>query len=156
MITVRHARRPDRAGLVEIATLAHRESTYRDLPFEPARVGTQIDRYLERPNRFALLIAETPGPEAMLLVGVLAGRLEPYAFHDAYVAVDTFVYVLRSHRGTTAGRRLVTTFEQWARTRDAWEVCMAVSTGITPERTARWYARLGFDSSGTIHKRRLR
>lgn len=148
---IRDAKNEDVSQLVELGELMHAESDFAFLPYDRAKVRRLIAAYIEGAEMRCGLVAESEG----CIVGMLGGYLTDYFFCDELIACDEILFVKRESRGSAAALRLVQAFREWARERGAREVCLGTSTGIHPERTGRFYERLGLRCVGGLYKQRL-
>lgn len=83
--------------------------------------------------------------------GFMTAFLSPYSFSRTIVAVHDILYVSPEARGSLAAIRLVRFFQAWARDNGAWMAMIAQHTNIEPERTTRFYNRMGFRFMGSVH-----
>ena len=58
-------------------------------------------------------------------------------------------------RGSRVGLQLRRAFEKWAKDRDAAEVCMGVSSGLSADKTGGMLQKLGYDVVGGNYKLRV-
>ncbi len=149
---IRRVTTEDIDEVLELGVLMHAESAYRFLPFDRDKVRRLLLSYAETPETRCMLAAEENGR----IVGVFVGYLTDYFFCGEKLAMDVVLYVGRKYRGSSAARRLLRAFCDWARARGACEVCLGVSTDVNAERTGKFYERMGFVRVGGIYKQRLR
>ncbi len=138
----------DIPALVNMGRLMHEESAYAWLPFSAEKCKELGHFILGNPETQCCFVAHAPCP-----IGMIAGYLTDYWFGAGKLAQDRFWYVAPSHRGGSAGMRLMATWVEWAR--DADEICNGVSTEIDTERTGALLERLGFRKVGLIYKRKV-
>ena len=141
----------DRAQLLGLFHRMHGESRYAFLPFETARVESELDSYMrdtERRCALAAVAGET-------VIGILAGYVTEYAFCSHLVASDQIVYVTPRSRGSLAAVRLIEAFRRWARERGARELVLGITTGVDARRTGELFERLGFEFAGGNFVQRL-
>jgi len=81
-------------------------------------------------------------------IGMITGQPCIYVFAPGISAQHDIFYVRPENRGSSAAFLLVQAFEDWARTIDAREIRLAVHTGLFPERTGRFYQKLGYRHMG--------
>lgn len=127
-----------------LARMMHEESTFSIHPFNEQAVQQLADACVSNPDMVALL-AERDGE----IVGFIVGFALEHFFSDARFASDLALYVHPAHRGSTAAIRLMANFEAWSRSRNCVELRMGAATGITPEKTDRFYQGLGYSITGT-------
>lgn len=141
----------DRGQLLNLCSRMHGESRYAYLPFDAARVGSELDSYMRETERRCALAAVKEGK----VIGILAGYVSEYAFCSELVATDHIMYVVPRSRGTLAAVRLIEAFRDWARERGARELVLGISTGVDAIRTGKLFERLGFEFAGGNFVQRL-
>lgn len=82
--------------------------------------------------------------------GFMFGSIAPYGFVDQTFAFDRLLYVRPDMRGSTAARQLVAAFEQWATDKGASRIILAVTTGVHPEQTEKFYNKCGYTTVGKL------
>jgi hypothetical protein len=131
----------DIPSMVELGRLMHAESPrWSRLPYSAERVGATIKALIESPDGLAL-VARRPGGR---IVGGIAAIAVQSWVSDELMAQELALFVRPEFRGSILACRLICGFVEWARIKNARWVEAGVSTGITPERTAALYQRLGF------------
>tara|TARA_R110001592_G_scaffold131052_1_gene344642 strand:- start:17130 stop:17585 length:456 start_codon:yes stop_codon:yes gene_type:complete len=85
------------------------------------------------------------------LVGFGAFVITAHYFTDQLIASDIIVYVRPERRGSLAAVKLLKNYILWADQQNASHITLGISTGIHPEKTKRFYERLGFKTIGTMH-----
>lgn len=94
--------------------------------------------------------------ESSPIIGMVIGQSVPYFFcPKKKMVVDHIVYVHKDKRGSSAAYRMLKDFEDWAKTQNAVEISMGVSTGIHPEKTHDFYTKMGYTHAGGIYKKPL-
>jgi len=97
---------------------------------------------------FTCLVAEDYG-----LVGFMVAFCGPPVFSTEPVASHHIFYVVPERRGSFAAVRLIKGYEAWAEENGAIAVEIAVDTGLFPERTGKFYERLGYDYMGGKYRK---
>jgi GNAT superfamily N-acetyltransferase len=138
----------------DLVTLGHAmraESTIGFPPIDLSAVAAHVRLVAAHPDRAYMAIART-GPNPVGLVGGVVGA---YAFsHELRASCDT-LFVRPDFRGRHAGIRLQRRFECWAAASGARSVYFGVSTGITPEQTARLLACVGYVPLGQTFRKEI-
>jgi ribosomal protein S18 acetylase RimI-like enzyme len=146
-VTVREGVSADITPMVTMGKRMHEESVFAKFNWNDAKV-TQFGKLAVSRDDTCFYVAEVDGVRA----GMIIGALVPYYFGDDLQLGEYLWYVAPEYRGTSAGIRLVKKFIEFGKAHDVKEVCMGVSTGITPDTTGKLLQRLGFDSIGGIFK----
>ena len=107
------------------------------------------ERHLEYPR--AGWLAEVHGAP----VAVLLGHVSETFFGRTVMAQQNLLYCLPPFRGAQLGKRLVRTFEAWARTYGAVYVVQSVSSGLHEDRTVRLLEHCGYEHAGTLLRKEL-
>ena len=148
---VRHATVDDVPALIEMGEAMRRESL---VPF-PAINRDMVEMVARdlfpRRDVYCALVAEDGGAPA----GMLTGSVSRYAFAPDLIAVHDIFFVRPEHRGSGAARLLIQRFVTWARECGARRVLISVHTGITPEKTGRFYRMMGFSYMGGVYCREV-
>lgn len=126
-----------------MARRMHQESDWSVLPFSEKQAGNIAHKVLG--GDYACFVAEDQE-----ITGMIVGFVAPHYFTEALIAADLLCYVLPENRGGTYGYRLIKKFEQWAYERGASIVTLGITTGVTTERTASLYKKLGYQQSGIL------
>jgi hypothetical protein len=79
----------------------------------------------------------------------------PYTFSKTLIASDDAWYVLPRYRGSRHALELLRGFFDWAKGKGALEACVGISSGVDPERTARFLRRVGMTKTGEIFKKEV-
>jgi len=139
--TVRPAQASDIKALMRMAESFHAASPCNGLiEFDPVSMANTF-RTLATEPRACLLVAEVDGDVCAMVAGVLAGH---YVNESHLVAQELFWWADEEARGSSAGPRLLSAFEDWARDEGASTVIMASTSTLTPEKLARYYERKGY------------
>lgn len=104
----------------------------------------------EDPNRFVNVVMYDN-----TCCGFMMGAMAPIAFIDGWYAFERMLYVSPEKRGSVAASLLVGAFEQWARDRDALYILLGTTTGVRPERTERFYNKMGYNTVGVLTMKEL-
>lgn len=141
---IRAATHNDIGALLLLSEQMHTESGYRRYPFAIEKMATLFSGLIN--GQGCLFVAEAPTG----LVGMMAGYCEESWFTTARVAGEYGVYVAPDARGGGHAVGLIAAFRDWALEQGADLIQMGITTGITTERTALLYERLGFRRTGII------
>ena len=145
------------AGLADaddLAWLGHRmqaESVIGFPEIDPAAIETHLRLAAENPDRVFMAIARDDG----FPVGLVNGVVGACAFSNELRACCDTLFVVPDFRGRYAGVRLLRSFDAWAAARGAKSIYLGISTGISPDRTARLLARLGYASLGQTFRKEI-
>lgn len=90
------------------------------------------------------------------IIGLFFGYVAESWFGPDLVAGDFTFYVAPEHRGGRAALLLVQAFERWAESKGVLDCTPGVSTMIHPDRTIRFFERLGYTATGMSFTKRLR
>lgn len=150
-MSVRPLTPEDVAEVIALGYKMHQESVYRHFDYDENKCGQLLYRFLTNPNTCFAHVAESDGE----LVGVFLGSIGEHYFGRDLVASDTLWYVLPEHRGSRAGGVLLKTFESWAKDRNAAEINVGISSGLSAEKTGAMLQKVGYEVVGGIYKRRV-
>ena len=89
------------------------------------------------------------------IIGVFIGFITEYYFGKDLYASDLTYYVDRTKRGSVAAVKLFREFETWAIKKGAKRINPATSTGINPERTKKFYERMGYTVTGHTYNKEV-
>ncbi|WP_312252724.1 GNAT family N-acetyltransferase [Stenotrophomonas sp.] len=131
-------------ALLLVSEQMHAESEYRQYPFAIDKMARLFGALID--GQGCVLVAERAGQ----IVGVMAGYCEESWFTPAKVAGEYGLYVVPEARGSRHAVGLVNAFREWALEQGADLIQIGITTGITTERTADLYERLGFRRCGII------
>lgn len=135
---IRPATLSDIPWLLEAGALAQQEAPhYADLPTSPADQYKRLVGVLQFPDAVCIRVVED-------CTGFICGALEPAVWFQTMYAVQNLLWVHPDYRGTRRAWRLVGAFEQWAREHGATRIVNGVSSGVTEERTGRFYQKMGY------------
>ncbi|AQW32713.1 N-acetyltransferase family protein [Ralstonia syzygii subsp. celebesensis] len=139
-MSIRIATAEDVPRIVELGAEMHAESPrWSRIPFNPVRAAGTMGDVITSPDGVAFLY-ERDG----VVVGGIAGTLQPHWACDASLAHETAFFVDREHRGGMAATRLICALVAWGRIKGAAWLHAGTSTGLDPEMVAQLYERLGF------------
>lgn len=134
----------------------HAEARFRDIPYSHKKRDDLFAQALNKPNRFALLIAEY-GEQP---VGFLFCAVGEYivGYQDLITTVYSF-YVRKQYRSTLIGGkaalRLLNGVVKWSKPRRVREIMIHVTSGIDIQRTDKFLRRTGFGVVGANYALRL-
>jgi L-amino acid N-acyltransferase YncA len=142
---IRPATKSDIPALVAMGAEVHALSHYRAATYSPAKVADFLEQLIDDAYGFAFVM-ERGG----LVVAYMIAHLgQPY-YSDDLVATEISLYALPAHRSGFAALRLLSAFVAWAQQLDAKIITAGIMTGITLEKTAQLYHRIGFDLMGVV------
>lgn len=137
-MNIREARPDDVTALLELGRLMHAESPYWSrLPFDAERTERTL-------RAVSVLVAEDDGR----IVGGIGGTVVPHWSVDALVGCELFLFVHPSARGGTAAMRLIRALDAQFKSRGARLAQAGATTGVSDERVAALYERMGFERYG--------
>lgn len=121
--------------------------------FDAQRVWNHLQTlWREKPSTHCLWVAENHQGD---LVGMLLGCIQSYFWRPGHQAQLVQWYVRPSSRGSSAALRLALAFMAWSRQKQSEEIMVGITSGISPEKSHRLLARLGFVCVGRNYLRRL-
>lgn len=129
----------------------HQESVYRDFDYNPNKCGRMVYRYMTNPDTHFAYV----GTHNDTLNSILLGSIGEHYFGTDLIASDTLWYVSPQSRGSRVGLQLLRAFEKWAKERDAAEIYVGVSSGLSADKTGAMLQKLGYDVVGGNYKRRV-
>lgn len=143
---VRAAGVDDTEAVFRLGCRMHEESAT-DFPgVERAKVEHSLALCTQYPEVFWAAVAETGGE----VVGVSNAIIGDYAFSSQKRGLVDIIYVLPEHRGSSAAVRLLRAYRQWAEANGAARHYAGITTGIHPERTAKFMTGLGYRKVGEM------
>jgi GNAT superfamily N-acetyltransferase len=117
----------DIPAMVELASRMHALTRFKSFPFSAQRTTNSIVALIQHDKgKYAVFVAENSEGK---VVGALIGVMEQHIFSESYVASIMHIDVLPEARMGGYGVRLIKAFEQWARNRNAFEICFGVNSG---------------------------
>jgi GNAT superfamily N-acetyltransferase len=126
----------------------HQESHFKDLDFDPEKLKQLVAQFIQA--QF-VQIAE----DNNVIIGVFIGFITEYYFGKDLYASDLTYYVDQTKRGSVAAVKLFRDFETWARKNRAKRLNPATSTGINPDRTKKFYERMGYTVTGHTYNKEV-
>lgn len=148
MPEVRTMTRQDVPAIIGLGFDMHQESCYRDLDYDPEKIGKLCLQIVDDGSKLAL-VATKDGQ----IVGMLGAYITEHFFGSDKTAGDYVVYVRPEHRGSTAFIRLVRAYVAWAKDRGAKDIFVRQSTGMNINAIGDLYTRIGFEIVGYIFKK---
>lgn len=142
----------DLDSLIVLSRHMHTESNFRDIAFNEAKLRQSLTGAIQKKDTFFFGIYEVNGN----IVGYLLGVLQQPFFSTEMIACDMMFFVDQPHRGSPAALRLWQSFRDWAREKGACEIRQGVTTGLAPERTDRFFRKLGMEATGQNYRLNLR
>jgi GNAT superfamily N-acetyltransferase len=134
--------------MLDLAREMHRTGVYAAYPMDESRVAFIITRLIEAPEALSLGY-ERSGE----LVGAFLGEIVQDLWIDVQVAVDHAFYVREADRGSRAGIALLRAFETWANENGADILRPVVYAGINNQTVSGILEGMGYEISGTVHKK---
>lgn len=135
---------------IELGSMMHQESVFRNQPFSRDRLALLAHLCLTNPD-YICFVAERHGQVIGLMVGISGYNF----FADSKYAADLALYVAPQHRGSTAAVRLVIEFSKWAEASGCNEMRCGVTTGINDELGGKIYRRFGFVDGGSLYVKQI-
>ena len=118
---------------------------------DPAAIKAHLRLVAANPARVFMAIARDRGAP----VGMVGGVIGSYPFSDDLRACCETLFVLPDFRGRHGGARLLRCFDVWAISNGAGCIYLGISTGISPERSARLLMRLGYAPIGQTFRKEI-
>lgn len=132
--------------LVEIASIAHQESKYRDLPFSGARISKTFHEHVQSSEMLALKAVSDQ------ISGFFLAEIGGMIFTEQKIAMETSYYVLPKYRGTRAFYLLISAFKEWADDKKLPQFCMP-HFAKDNNKTYSALEKMDFSEAGRIYKR---
>lgn len=149
---VRDAVLDDLENLIALSRRMHEESNFRSLSFSDPNLRQSLAGAMHRKDMFFFGIYEINNH----IVGYLLGVLQKPFFTTDTIASDMMFFVDQLYRGSPAALKLWQSFRDWAREKGACEIRQGVTTGLAPERTDRFFRKIGMESTGQNYRLELR
>jgi len=145
-VTVRFVKtEEDVEAFLEMASLAHEESRYRDFPYDSfSRKDLWRERLLGKKTNFVALLAEFHKKP----VGVLVAMLGKYLYSDDPATQCHSFYVRPENRSGVSAIKLLHAYRRWAEAQGAIAMSVHVTSGIRIKTTDKLLRRLGFEQTG--------
>ncbi len=145
---IRYATQADIPAMLEIGRSIHAESRFSAMAYDVEKLRTELGYLLqlqEKNGSHCFLVAVNQQGK---IVGGFIGALETYFFTRAVSANSILIWVSPAARGSSAAVRMIDVFRRWAIKNRAMEVCLLVASGVTINRTDRFFRKLGFVQTG--------
>ena len=146
MITYQTMDYADIPAVISLGSLMHQESRYSQWPYDEDYCSDIADRVINEPDNFYSNIAK----ENNEILGMMFWMRTRPPFCKADIATDLLLYVHPEKRNCSMAVRLIKGYERWARYQNLSGIQIGVTTNINPERTAKFYNRLGYSYSGYL------
>ncbi len=131
--------------VLRLGLAMHKEGAYSTVEFDVEHTAYCIlEMVIKNPDGFGVVVYDKKG----VAVAMMAGGASNYFFSPKRRAYDYVWYVTPEHRGSRTAVLLLKKFVNWAKTRQASEIFVGVTTNIAPERTGKLLERLGFKHVG--------
>ena len=140
MIRIRDMTADDLDTFVSLGKRMHNESIEPYPPIDPDFMQKYLEMAVSMPEIFLFAIAEDDG----VPMGMVAAVAGPYSFSPEIRAASDLLFVLPEHRGSRAAIKLVQKFKGWSDSVGARTANLSVATGVSPERTGRFFELMGF------------
>ena len=141
----------DVPGVIDLGFWMHQESVYRHFNYDPNKCGRMVYHFMTNPDTHFAYVGTHKGT----LNSVLLGSIGEHYFGTDLIASDTLWYVSPQSRGSRVGLQLLRAFEKWAKERDAAEIYMGISSGLSADKTGAMLQKLGYDVVGGNYKQRV-
>tara|TARA_B100002019_G_scaffold37390_2_gene31279 strand:- start:2717 stop:3169 length:453 start_codon:yes stop_codon:yes gene_type:complete len=145
MIT-RPAEPGDIKEIIELGYRMHQESHFKNLDFDPEKLKELVAQFIHM--QFVQIAVHNNQ-----IIGVFIGFITEYYFGKDLYASDLTYYVDKTLRGSAAAVKLFRDFETWAIKKGAKRINPATSTGINPERTKKFYEKMGYTMTGHTYNK---
>jgi GNAT superfamily N-acetyltransferase len=86
-------------------------------------------------------------------VGMMTGVAGPHSFSRRIRTSSDLLFVLPEHRGGMAAVKLMKRYKEWSMGLGAAYSYISVSTGVTPEKTTKFYEFMGFRPMEKMYRR---
>jgi GNAT superfamily N-acetyltransferase len=137
--------------VLELGQAMHEESYFSFLTFNREKLLKLWASIMDYPQMYCGLVAETDDE----IIGLFVGGVSPHWFSDELFASDMALYVTPSHRGSSAGVRLLKAYDKWATESGAKVINLGISTNVNQDRTQKLYHKLGYKDTGLFNRRKL-
>lgn len=116
------------------------ETRFRDRPIDVQKIKMLYDYQFSRLINTICYLAILDDQ----CVGFGAFVVNPSFFGHDLTASDLMLYVVPEKRGSTIAHRIIKKYEEWAISQNVTEISLGISTGISVERTSKFYEALGY------------
>tara|TARA_B100000780_G_scaffold97489_1_gene67955 strand:+ start:829 stop:1287 length:459 start_codon:yes stop_codon:yes gene_type:complete len=141
----------DLPGAIDLGFQMHQESVYQHFNYDPNKCGRLIYDFMTNPDTRFAYVGTFDGE----LNSILLGSIGEHYFGTDLIASDTVWYVSAQSRGSRVGLQLLRAFEKWAKERNAAEIYMGISSGLSADKTGAMLQKLGYDVVGGNYKQRV-
>lgn len=143
---IRCATEADIPEILALGAAMHAEAPeFRDRPFDRAKVAALVRTLMDMDDGLVLVADSVDG----IVGGVLAMVADSWCCADRE-AHEFAVFVDPIARGRLTGPRLLKAYREWALSRGTAVVHAGITTGVSPEDSARIYASVGFRPAGSL------
>jgi hypothetical protein len=142
----------DLAEILDLGQQMHAESAFRYFDLDIQKCAMLFHTCITNPETHFIRVAVGPTNE---VIGVFAGQISEYYFGRDLIASDYLWYVTPEYRGSRAALALLRDFHKWAEDRNAAEVYIGISTGVSAEKTGALLEKLGYNLVGGNYKLRV-
>ena len=132
------------AELVYLAREMHADSRWQWTFFDKARVIKEIRQLVETKDACLIIAQREIG-----IVGFGVVELAPLLFTSSKFARISYLYVQHRYRGVT-GLRILHQLRAWAKSKQACDLRLEDHFGLTIERNAKLFKRLGMTPVGSV------
>lgn len=134
---MRRAAHDDVPAMVEMFEAMHAESRYSRFPALLSKVEGFLHSVIAD-RRAIVLVSGDP------LCGMFIGWVDEFWWGPALESCDLLLYVKKESRGGLHAVRLIKGYLEVAEQMGVSDIKVGASTGISPERTYRFFERMGF------------
>lgn len=144
---IRPATIEDLAAMQALGMHMHAESPrFSVMKYDEHKVSLLLRMAINDPAYF-LMVAEKNGGD---IIGGFLGYVAPMWFSQDLAAADLALFIEQDRRGGMAAARLVRDYIAWARERGAKKITAGISTGVSPEETAKLFEAVGMKLYGYL------
>ena len=147
MIRGRDANTADLNILLTLGYRMRAESIESYPPIDRDHAQKHLDMAIAMPDVFLVVLAEND----RLTIGMMTAVMGPYSFSPRLRVASDILFVLPEYRGGMAAIKLVRRFREWSEGADS--ATMSVATGVSPERTGRFFELMGFRPMGMMYQK---
>ena len=147
MIRVSDATAADLDALLDLGSRMHAESVEPYPPIDKEHTRRHLDAALSMSGTYLIVLAEDEG----IPVGMMAAVMGPYSFSPRLRAASDILFVLPEYRGGMAAIKLIRRFREWSECADS--ATLSVATGVSSERTGRFFELMGFRPMGMMYQK---
>lgn len=125
-MAIRYATEADVDQLVEYWLNTDLYNVYRSLSFNPDKLRNTFNKIVHDESKaYCLMVADNMNGTAQ---GYLVGQIDSFYFSDDIVAKVIFYWVHPDARYSTAAVKLLASFKQWAKNRQATQLIMGITS----------------------------